>query len=170
MNFLEELAAEWYEYNGHFVRKNIKFGGPAGKSSGGHTGEIDIAAFEPKTSTLTHIETSADAYTQEARRIRFVKKFTTASAHYVDLFGFPIKEVKRVVIVGFSTNQQKFDWRLADGSRIEIKDIPSFILEISSRLGKLDPVAKAIPESLPLLRAIQHTAFYLNRRGKSGTK
>jgi hypothetical protein len=170
MNFLEELVGEWYEYNGFFVRKNIKFGGPAGKSRGGHMGEIDVAAFDPKTGTLIHIETSADAYTQEARQKRFVKKFSTAADHYKILFDFPIKEVKQIVIVGYSKNQKNFDWRLADNSRIEIKDIPSFILEICDRVGKIDPMAKAIPESLPLLRAIQHSAFYLNRRSRRSVK
>ena len=26
MNFLEEIASEWYEYQGYFVRTNVKFG------------------------------------------------------------------------------------------------------------------------------------------------
>ena len=55
MNFLEQLAAEWYEYQGFFVRRNIKFGGAAGKSTGGHSGEIDIIAYKPKNRILLHI-------------------------------------------------------------------------------------------------------------------
>jgi len=161
MNFLEELAAEWYEYNGCFVRQNIKFGGPTGKSRGGHTGEIDVAAFNPTTGVLTHIETSQDADTQEERRMRFLRKFTTAAVHYKDLFKFAINKFELVVIVGYSKKQQTHDWRLADGSKIVIKDIPSFILEISEHLGQTDPYRKAVPESLPLLRAIQHDSYFV---------
>lgn len=167
MNFLEELAAEWYEYNGNFVRQNIKFGGPTGKSRGGHTGEIDVAAFDPKTGILTHIETSQDADTQEERRIRFLRKFTTAAVHYKELFNFPVSRVDRVVIVGYSPKQQTLDWRLADGDKIAMKDIPSFILEISEKLGQTDPYRKAVPESLPLLRAIQHDSYYMRRSWNS---
>jgi hypothetical protein len=58
MNFLEQLIGEWYEYTGCFVRTNIKFGK---RSAGGYEGEIDVAAFDPRTKCLIHIEASTDA-------------------------------------------------------------------------------------------------------------
>src|SRR5690349_2182454 len=43
-NFLEQLVAEWYEFQGYFVRRNVRVGPRAG---GGHAGELDVVAFHP---------------------------------------------------------------------------------------------------------------------------
>lgn len=43
-NFLEQLVAEWYEYRGYFVRRNVLVGR---RSQGGQDGELDIVAFNP---------------------------------------------------------------------------------------------------------------------------
>ena len=41
-NFLEELVAEWYEFQGYFIRRNI----PVGKRpKGGYQSELDIVCF-----------------------------------------------------------------------------------------------------------------------------
>ena len=72
MNFLEQLVAEWYEYKGHYVRTNIKFGK---RPRGGYEGEIDIAAFEPRERKIVHLEASMDALPWDKREKRFTKKF-----------------------------------------------------------------------------------------------
>ena len=69
MNFLEQLVAEWYEYQGFFVRRNIKFGGAAGQSKGGHSGEIDVLVYRPKDGAIVHIETSSDFDSWEKRKL-----------------------------------------------------------------------------------------------------
>ena len=44
-NYLEDLVAEWYEYNGYFVKRNVWVGKlPAG----GYECELDIIAFNPE--------------------------------------------------------------------------------------------------------------------------
>lgn len=53
-NHLEQLAAEWYEYRGYFVRRNVRVGP---RAQGGHEGELDIVAFDPRKVALVHIET-----------------------------------------------------------------------------------------------------------------
>jgi len=72
MNFLEELIAEWYEYQGYFVRRNVKFDK---MPKGGYKGEIDTVAFDPKQRVLKHIEVSGDADSWEKRKTKFRKKF-----------------------------------------------------------------------------------------------
>lgn len=57
-NYLEQLAAEWYEYQGYFVRRNIRVGL---RKQGGYEGELDVVAFHPGRVALVHIETSMDA-------------------------------------------------------------------------------------------------------------
>ena len=155
MNFLEQLAAEWYEYKGYFVRTNIKFG-PCAR--GGYIGEIDVAAYNPTTRELTHIETSTDAYSRGEREKRFRKKFSDAKRHYLEIFPFK-GEFKQVAILGFSDRVHTLNF----GEDIVIRSIPEFINEINIKLGKINPAKKAIPESYPLLRAIQHSAFYCVR-------
>src|ERR1700683_1491772 len=57
-NFLEQLVAEWYEYRGFFVRRNVNVGK---RTAGGHEGELDVVAFHPVEKLLVQIETSMDA-------------------------------------------------------------------------------------------------------------
>jgi Holliday junction resolvase-like predicted endonuclease len=45
-NFLEELVAEWLEYKGYIVKRNERVGR---RAAGGHEGELDVVAFNPKT-------------------------------------------------------------------------------------------------------------------------
>jgi len=58
MNFLEELAAEYYERQEYFVKKNIKTGI---LPSGGYKGEMDVIAFHPVKKELIHLEVTNDA-------------------------------------------------------------------------------------------------------------
>lgn len=55
INFLEQLVAEWYEYRGFFVRRNVNVGK---RTAGGHEGELDVVAFHPVEKLLVQIETS----------------------------------------------------------------------------------------------------------------
>ena len=70
-NFLEELAAEWLEYKGYIVKRNERVGR---RGAGGHEGELDVVAFNPKTKHLVHVETSSDADSWAERERRFSKR------------------------------------------------------------------------------------------------
>lgn len=59
VNFLEQLVAEWYEFRGYFVRRNVRVG-PLVK--GGHESELDVVAFHPEKKRLVHVEPSMDAH------------------------------------------------------------------------------------------------------------
>ncbi len=63
-NHLEQLVAEWYEFQGYFVRKNINVGK---RLRGGYECELDIVAFHPKTKKLVQVETSMDADSWDKR-------------------------------------------------------------------------------------------------------
>ena len=67
MNFLEQVVAEWFSYEGYFVKTNIKFGK---LPRGGFTGEMDVVAFHPKTRELVHIETEPP---RDFRRLHFLR-------------------------------------------------------------------------------------------------
>ena len=148
MNFLETLAAEWYTLQEYFVRTNLKFGQ---RPEGGFKGEMDVAAFNPKTGELVHIETSMDADSWQEREKRLLKKFEDADEYQGELFKFPIERTQRIALVGFSASGREG----VLGGGIEVKSVPQFVHEISQELRKRHPLKAAIPETLPLLRAMQ---------------
>lgn len=164
MNFLEKLAAEWYEYNGYFCRTNIIFGPLKG---GGHIGEMDVVAYDPKTKEFIHIECSSDAWPWEKKKEIFVKKFTNAQRFYDEKFPFDKKRVRKIAITGFSRPRHNAEQKMNFGLEIEVLLVPEFSVLISSKISKLNPWNVSINEApYPLLRAIQYGTFYLRRAEK----
>lgn len=88
-NYLEELVAEWYEYNGFFIRRNIKVGK---LEKGGYAGELDIIAFHPKEKILVHIEPTTDAQSWSKREQRYIKKFKIGEKYINQEFNEIIKK------------------------------------------------------------------------------
>jgi len=75
-NHLEDLVAEWYEFNGYFVRRNV----PVGKRpKGGYECELDIVGFNPTAKRLVHIEPSLDA---DSWKKREEEKALGSKLHY----------------------------------------------------------------------------------------
>lgn len=162
MNFLEELAAEWYEYQGFFVRTNIKFGK---RPRGGWKGEMDVVAYHPKTKAFIHIETSSDAQTWEKKRANFARKFRDAADHYGELFPFPRRSTEQIAVAGFSRPRRPE--RMDFGGSIRMILVPDFVRGITQKLRNINPVQQGVPEAYPLLRAIQYSAFYARKDGSS---
>jgi hypothetical protein len=83
-NHLEELVAEWYEFKGYFLRRNVNVGP---RPQGGFATELDIVAFHPVTKHLVHLEPSLDADSWAVRERRFRKKFDEGRQHrlYIEL-------------------------------------------------------------------------------------
>lgn len=154
MNFLEELAAEWYEYRGYFVRTNIK---ARKRAKGGWDAELDLLAYAPSEEKLLHIETSGDADSWPKRRKRFeTKKFIFKREEYENILGSSVREVKKIAIVGYPRST-KADLNWED---IEVVLVSQFIKEIAFYLGQIDPLKEAVPEGYPLLRSIQMALAY----------
>jgi len=154
VTFLEQLVAEWYAYRGFFVRTNVKFGK---RPAGGYEGEIDVAAFDPKTKRLIHIEASTDADSWPERKKRFTKKFGDAKRHYKEIFDFQFDSIENRAIVGFSRRTlNEIDF----GSNIKVVLVPEFVREVTEFLTGLSPMKSAVPEGYSLLRAIQFAAAY----------
>lgn len=156
MNFLEQLAAEWYAYNGYFVQTNLKFGK---RKAGGWEGEMDVLALHPRDKVLVHIETSSDAASWERRKTRFTGKFNNAQKHYSQLFQFDYVRVEKIAIVGWTPTHPA---SISFGG-IVIKSVPEFFSEITTILSRQNPAKKAVPEHWPLLRAIQMATFWATR-------
>lgn len=170
MNFLEQLAAEWYEYKGYFIRTNIRFGRNA-TGRGGNVGEIDVIAYKPETQEFIHIESSTDSNSWAERKVIFERKFTDARKYYQEIFPFKTLEIKpkQIAIVGFNVTpiQDAIPWKSISPEEsplgdiiIEVIFVPDFVKRITNELKLKNPVQEAVPEGYPLLRAIQYSSFF----------
>jgi len=148
MNFLEQLAAEWYAYRGYLVRTNVKF---AKRKEGGYSGEMDVVAFHPEERSLVHIEVSMDADSWEERREKLLKRFERARRHYDELFPFRGLSVQEVVVAGWGRTHP--EGVFPEG--VTVKTPAEFVRDIVTELRKHDLRKDIVPEEYPVLRAMQ---------------
>jgi hypothetical protein len=153
-NHLEQLVAEWYEYLGYFVRRNIFVGR---RSKGGYECEHDIVAFHPQNKHLVHIEPSLDANSWSIREARYKKKFDAGRKYIPSLFkGLDIPaEIEQFAVLVFasSTNHSTIG-----GGRVVIVD--DLLKEIFHELRDKHLASNAIPEHLIILRSFQFATEY----------
>jgi hypothetical protein len=157
MNFLEQLAAEWFQYRGFLVRTNAR---ARKRARGGWDSELDVLAYKPADRSLIHIETSADTDSWQVRKKRFLgEKFILSKDDYEKLLEARLERISKVVIIGLSeSTKENLNW----GSDIEVWPIPFFIGQITLILRKRHPTRNAVPEGFPILRGIQMTLAYEN--------
>jgi hypothetical protein len=100
-NYLEQLAAEWYEFNGYFIRRNVHVGKLPG---GGYECELDVVGFNPQTKHLVHVEPSMDADSWAEREKRLDKKFQAGRKYIPGLFkGFQLPtKIEQIALFGFA--------------------------------------------------------------------
>ena len=159
MNFLEQLAAEWYEFNGYFVRTNVRL---EKREKGGYTGEIDVVAYDPKDRTMIHVETSTAAGKKSTIAKRMQRQFSVASEQYNSLFNFKPEKLKKIAIVGTARAAT-----VNIGGDIKVYSIPQFIKMVSESMTKHPIIGEAIPEGYPILRAMQFAYWWGTSRDKS---
>lgn len=154
MNHLEQLVAEWYEYKGYFVKKNVKVGP---RSKGGYDCELDVVAFDPETKKIVHIEPSSDAMSWEKREESYQKKFEAGRKFIPGLFpSFEIQsDLEQIALFLFGSKVTRSN--LAGG---KIKLVSELMAEICEDLAKKKIAKKAVPEQFSLLRTIQLTTEY----------
>ena len=155
-NHLEQLVAEWYEFQGYFVRRNVRVGKLA---KGGHECELDVVAFDPERHHLVHAEPSMDADSWAIREDRYRKKFAAGRKHIPALFpGLtipPPEEFEQIVVLVFGSRKNR---ESIGGGRIVL--VGELLSEILLRVGQDDVAQAAIPEHLPILRTLQFVTSY----------
>ena len=153
-NFLEELVAEWLEYNGYIVKRNERVGR---RAKGGHEGELDVVAFNPVTNHLTHVEASGDAYSWNYREKHFKKKFEAGNHYIKALFAgltIPDKIEKNVILY---VNNNRNHKTIGGGQVVPAKD---YLLEILCKLKNTSFMSRVVPEKYPILRVLQMVTYY----------
>lgn len=153
-NFLEQLVAEWYEYQGYFVRRNVPVGR---RTKGGYECELDVVAFNPAKRHLAHIEPSMDAESWETRERRFRRKFEAGRKHIPDLFpGFQLpQEIEQIAILLFAS---KVNHPTLGGGKVLL--VPELMREIMEDLSEKKIATNAVPEHHALLRTLQLVVEY----------
>ncbi len=153
-NYLEQLVAEWYEYQGYFVRRNVLVGK---RDAGGHEGELDIVAFNPVKSHLVHIEPSMDADSWERREARYERKFETGEKYIRGLFpGFELpREIERIAFLVFASKKNR---SMLGGGKIML--ITELLRDIFATLRNKGLATDAVPEHLSILRSFQFVIEY----------
>ena len=155
MNFLEQLVAEWYEYEGYFVRSNVR---AHKRAKGGWDAELDVLAYDPSNLTLLHVETSGDADSWAERKRRFLtKKFILKREEYEAILGCKVSKIRKIAVVGYArSTKADLNW----GQDIEVVLIPDLMTQIAGKLRSQHPMQEAVPEGFPILRAVQTVLAY----------
>jgi hypothetical protein len=153
-NHLEQIIAEWYEFNGYFVRRNIHVGK---RTKGGYECELDVVAFNPINKNLVHIEPSLDADSWENRERRYRKKFEAGRKYIPQLFeGLDVLiPIDQIAIFFFASKANR---DTIGGGRIML--VPELLRDIIEGLSKRKVAKHAVPENFPLLRTIQFVAEF----------
>jgi hypothetical protein len=153
-NFLEQLVAEWYEYRGYFVRRNV----PVGRSpKGGYEAELDLVALNPETRHLVHLEPSMDAESWETRERRFRRKFDAGREYIPGLFpGFEVPgEIEQIAIL---VSASKANHPTLGGGQVLL--VSELMREIMEELSDKKISENAVPEHHALLRTLQLVVEY----------
>jgi hypothetical protein len=150
-NFLEQLVAEWYEYRGFFVRRNVNVGK---RSQGGHEGELDVVAFHPDKKRLVHIETSMDSDSWKERERKFARKFGAGKKFVPSLFSGlePLPDIEYIALIGIGSDKNHAS---VGGGRVQT--VCDLLREIRDKIPH-DFSSQAVPEQFVILRALQFAA------------
>ena len=153
-NFLEQLVAEWYEYRGYFVRRNIAVGR---RTKGGYECELDIVALDPVRRHLVHIEPSMDAESWEKRERSFRKKFDAGLRYIPGLFpGLDLPdEIEQIAIFAFAS---RVNHPTLAGRKVLL--VSDLMREIMEDLSAKKIASGAVPEHHALLRTLQFVVEY----------
>lgn len=154
---MEELVAEWLEYQGFFVKRNERVGP---RAAGGHEGELDVVGYNPKTNKLVHCETSTDTDSWANREKRFAKKFACGTKYIRSLFvgmNLPDDIEKRAVFAIASDKNHK---TVGGGKVVLVEDL---IIEILHDLKQTSFWVRSVPEKFPILRVLQIVASHRDK-------
>jgi hypothetical protein len=150
VNHLEGLIAEYYDWKGYLVKRNVKVGK---RDAGGWEMELDIVAFDPHSGHLLHVEASLDAHAWVKREARYAKKFSLGEKYILNEVFTWLPSDTVVDRIAIFPSCPKDRTHIAGG---RLMSIDRFMRLVRDEIEKGYPIAKdAIPEQYPLLRTLQ---------------
>ncbi len=177
MEYLEQLATEWYEYRGYFVRKDLWVGLEA---NGTYECELDVVAFHPTKHHVVHIEPSYDLQDWAQKEQHFQAKFDAGRKYLHRMFGVePRLHIDQIALIASDAGLQSdmsaaphvgtdqprhgragtgvHHHTVAGGRILMLSD---FLGEILQTLSSFDPSESVVPEQWPLVRTLQLIAEF----------
>lgn len=154
-NYLEQLLAEWYEYQGYFLRRNVMVGK---RKKGGYECELDIVGLHPVKRHLLHVEPSMDAMTWEKREVRYRKKYEAGEQyihHLFEGFGNLPKKIDHQAVFVFASNRNH-----PHIGGMRVVHLREVLRDIFAELRLKSIFKNTIPEHLAVLRSFQFVAEY----------
>jgi hypothetical protein len=150
MRHLESLIAEYLEWQGFLIRRNLKVGR---RDKGGWEMELDVVGYHPEQNRIVHYEPSIDALTWANREPSYEKKFAIGRKYmFTEVFKW-LPNKTRIEQIAVFYNHPKGRDKIAGAS---IMSIDELMAEIKSKVTACGPMIKnAISEQYPLLRTIQ---------------
>jgi hypothetical protein len=161
MAHLEVLVAEYLDWQGFLVKRNVKVGRLA---HGGWEGELDVVGYKPDERRIVHYELSLDASPWTTREARYEKKMKAGRTYIKQtLFPWLPDEVHLEQIAVFPTIGER---TTLAGAKLMTVDM--IVQEIVGKVSKEGRAASnAISEYYPLLRAIQLAVCGYSRAPKA---
>lgn len=157
MSHLENLVAEFLDWEGFLLKKNIKVGR---RSRGGWEMELDVVGYHPDQKRLVHYEPSIDADSWAKRQDRYAKKFQAGRKYIFEhIFPWLENEIELEQYAIFTSHPKDRD-EIAGGRVISIDEFVKIVRDEVIKEGIMGK--NAIPEQYPLLRTIQlsHCGYY----------
>lgn len=160
VNHLETLVAEWYEFRGYFVRRNVQVGK---RPNGGYDCELDIVAFHPERKELIQIEPSLDTDAWDKRELRYRKKFDAGRRHIPALFrGVEVPEkIDQIALFVYGGGGRT---KVGGGTVMFIRE---FMAAVHAEISPRRVNSAAVPEGFPHLRTLQFASQYWTGKKRS---
>jgi hypothetical protein len=151
VNHLEQIVAEWLQFNGYYVRTSVLVGR---RDRGGFEGELDVVGLNLAKKHLIHVECSLDALSDDKRQALFKAKFERGHRYKDTVFpGLTLPEqFEQVAVLQLNGTQERF----VGGARVVT--VRELMHEIEDRLRGMAPLRNAVPSTYPLLRTLQLAA------------
>lgn len=155
MDYLQQLATEWYEYQGYFVHRDLWIGL---EPDGSYECELDLVAFHPLRRHLVQIETSFDLLDWKEKEQHFQLKFEAGRKYLHRSFGAESRvHLDQIALVIGDDDTPP----AVAGARVErLADLLSAII---AELQSFAMAELPIPGQWPVLRTLQFLAAYARR-------
>ena len=151
-NYLEQLAAEWYEFRGYFVRRHLLVGP---RASGGFEGELTILAVHLENGDAVHVEPSMDAHSWEKREQRYQSRFELGRKFIPELLGDKGRDMplRQVALIGLGSS---INHPVLGGG--DVLSLGEFLARILNAFVGDDLGGQPVPQQYPILRTLQFVA------------
>ena len=155
MEYLQQLATEWYEYQGYFVHTDLWVGLEA---DGSYECDLEVVAFHPIRRHLLHIEPSLDLLSWKDKEEHFQIKFAAGRKYLHRMFGNePRIHFEQLALVSAT---EQLPHTIAGAKLVRVSDL---LGEIFAALSAFPISEWLVPEQWPLLRTLQFVAAYRDR-------